>query len=942
VPGINLFPFCWQKTFLKKIISLNFLFKFFTLLLPGLIWLSAKAQEPALSLSDSTQTYSLAHHAAVLEDESGQMVLSQVLSPESANRFQTDLSRIRRGFLAKTCWIRFTLRNPLPVSQKWMLEETNPALNRIVFFMPSPENDGTFKAQPAGLDTPMEKRSVKSRYPTFAITLPAGAEQTFYLQKAVGSNLNFELKLRSAPVYQEKMETENLVYGLYYGIILIMVLYNFFLFLSIRDMSYLFYVFHISAFGLLQFFMNGFAFEYWVSLSVWWAGRAIPALTGVSSFLGVLFVMKFQHTRQVSPLFHKILWGEGILGLLVAVFSLIVPVTRWALVLASANGVVFALVVLASIAACWQNHYRPARYLLAAWLVFLVGILLLAFYTLGFLPYHFLTVNGMQIGSVLETFLLSLALGDRINLLQTEKNKAQVEMRQLEQQSRFKEQFLAHVSHEIRTPMNGIIGFARLLARSPLNTVQKNHVQNIQRSADNLLVIINDILDVTKIESGKMIFEEVDLHLPSLCNSLTDTMQFKVAEKSIGLRYRIDKNVPQTVLGDPVRVNQILLNLLSNSVKFTDKGFVELSIHLAEEQADTVRLRFDVSDTGIGIPADKLASIFESYTQASADTTRKYGGTGLGLTIVKQLTELQGGRIEVKSEAGTGSVFSVIIPFKKVAVVTETEFLVKESLTEMQEKISESNLPTAYILICEDNPVNQTLAVQTILESNPYIRIDLAENGRIGIERLLENDYDLILMDMQMPVLDGYETTLHIRSQLPEPKRSIPIIALTADVLLDNQRKILDSGMNDYIYKPFHAAELFLKMEKLNIKSLQPSADKVKFEVGTIRKTTMGNTEFMLELMNMFTDKMPQFVAEMQDFAEQKDWKNLSFISHKNKTLFVVMGMNDLHTQLVEIETMALIGEDSEELHNRVKTFCRQCEEVSKQISQEKGRLVAR
>ena len=901
------------------------------------------SQAAVLVLSEKENCYRMDDYLSVLIDKKNELGILTVSSPEFADKFTESYRTVSQGLTSDTYWVRFQINNPTDKNLVRLLQLSNADLEVIELYEektnPAQENPPPgFVIHRSGLSYPFEKREIRHFTTLFSLTLRPHFTHTFYLKLSSKSNLSFQTKLWETNRFYNQDRLETLFLGLYYGFVLVMVLYNLFLFFAVRDVSYLFYVLYISTFGLFQFMSNGLGYEYLMPTPSWWSLRIVPVLAGATGFFGCWFVKKFLHTATESPLFDKLLTGFALLGVAFALLALVLP-ERTSIALSSGYALVYVLLVLSAAVDGLRKHYRPARFMFIAWLAFLMGILMLALHILGVLPTNFVVVYSVQIGSALEVVLLSLALGDRINILQTEKLQAERDKIQMEQSKKFKDQFLAHVSHEIRTPMNAIIGFTRLLSRSPLNTIQKNHVQNIQRSADNLLVIINDILDVTKIESGRMQFEQVEVHLPTLCNALVDTMQFKVSEKNIALRYKINTGVPETVLGDPVRLNQILLNLLSNAVKFTEKGFVRLDIKFLEEKEGKTWLRFDVEDTGIGIPADRIDAIFESFTQASSDTTRRFGGTGLGLTIVKQLTELQGGKIEVSSRYGEGSVFSIIMGFAKASAEKKADPLPEKT---MAETVEENNIPTAYILLCDDNPVNQTLAIQTICEFNPYIRIDTAENGKMGIDRLLENDYDLILMDVQMPIMDGYETTRYIRREMPEPKRSIPIIALTADVLQDNQQKAFEVGMNDYIYKPFNASELFVKIEKLKIKSLKPSQEKARFEVGSIRKTAMGNSEFMLELMNMFTDKTPELLSDMRRFVSEKDWKSLSFIAHKNKMLFVVMGLTDLHKQLSDLEMASMREENTDEIPDLVFTFSRNCEEIARQITIEKARLVTR
>ncbi|MCW3077834.1 MAG: luxQ 1 [Bacteroidetes bacterium] len=380
-----------------------------------------------------------------------------------------------------------------------------------------------------------------------------------------------------------------------------------------------------------------------------------------------------------------------------------------------------------------------------------------------------------------------------------------------EQSRKVKEEFLANMSHEIRTPMNGIIGFARLLEDSPLTPAQKEYLGAIKTSGSNLLVIINEILDFSKLEAGKIVFEEVKIDLLQCVDSVIQMLQTKILKNKVILSQKMDPRIPQILLGDQVRLSQVLINLISNAIKFTEKGTIKVITQLLEEDEDCAEIEFRVQDTGIGIPAEKLDLIFESFSQASSNTTRKYGGTGLGLTITKKLVELQNGTIKVESEVNKGSTFIFTLRFKKHKNSECEDDNCQNS--DKQESESEStktelkSLSEIKILLVEDNTLNQLLATKVLQTWNTTP--DIASNGKIAIEKLKDNSYDLVLMDIQMPEMDGYETTRYIRSNI---STKLPIIAMTANAMVGEKEKCLEAGLNDCISKPFDLDDLYAKI----------------------------------------------------------------------------------------------------------------------------------
>lgn len=483
-----------------------------------------------------------------------------------------------------------------------------------------------------------------------------------------------------------------------------------------------------------------------------------------------------------------------------------------------------------------------------------------------------------------------------------------------------KEQFLTNMSHEIRTPMNGIIGFARILESTNLDNDQKQSVEAIKKASHNLMFIINDILDFSKIEANKMTFETVNFSLSKTVNSVIELLYPNAKEKKIKLLYDIDPDINDNLIGDPTKLSQILVNLVGNALKFTEKGYVEVVVtEMLETETDSL-IKFSVIDTGIGIPKDKIDSIFESFNQASNETTRKYGGTGLGLTITRKLVELQGGKITVESVVSKGSEFSFSLDYKKAQKGTANNTKLKNVA------IAPDFLKDIKILLVEDNELNQLLAVKVFGKWDK--QIDIADNGKIAIEKITNTDYDIILMDIQMPEMDGNELTNHIRTKMGE-KSTVPIIALTAHATLEEEKRCLQNGMNDYLSKPYDFNVLLEKLyQNLNknkgntIQSTElPTPEMITEKLINfkyLKDFAEGDDSFIKNMISIFLENTPETMAIILKSNKNDDIKTLKEEIHKLKSSISLLGISKASESIAiienEIETNPLSEKRKEEV----------------------------
>jgi len=501
-----------------------------------------------------------------------------------------------------------------------------------------------------------------------------------------------------------------------------------------------------------------------------------------------------------------------------------------------------------------------------------------------------------------------------------------------------KQQFLSNMSHEIRTPMNAIIGFTKVLLKSELTAKQKEYLSAIKMSGDALIVLINDILDLAKVDAGKMIFEKIPFKMETSISAMLHLFETKILEKNLKLVVDYDKAIPEVLVGDPVRLHQIILNLVSNAVKFTAKGKIYASVRLLSNNDDNASVQFSIKDTGIGIAEEKIGRIFENFQQASSGTSRLYGGTGLGLAIVKQLVESQGGTIQVTSKINAGSTFSFILNFQKTNEKAADEIIDEEFDEEIK------NLK---VLVVEDIPLNQLL-MKTLLDDFGFER-DIADNGRIAIEKLRSKAYDIILMDLQMPEMNGFEATDYIRNTMHS---DIPIIALTADVTTVDLDKCKYVGMNDYIAKPVDERILYSKIVGLvkkaavietiekEEKEVEEVVSNIKIkrciDLGYLNIRTKSNPTLMMEMISLYLEQTPPLISAMRKCLEEKNWEGLHTAVHKMIPSFAIVGINvDFENMARKVQDYAIAQLQADGIQDMVLQLGNICSQACKELEEE-------
>jgi len=513
------------------------------------------------------------------------------------------------------------------------------------------------------------------------------------------------------------------------------------------------------------------------------------------------------------------------------------------------------------------------------------------------------------------------------------KIKAETAVILAEDAMKSKQRFLSNMSHEIRTPLNAVVGFTNVLLKTKLSEKQNQYLAAIKLSGDTLTVLINDILDLAKVDAGKMTFEQMPFSIVESITSLMQLFETEIHGKSLKLVVDYDNNIPDILMGDPLRLHQIMLNLVSNAVKFTNIGKISVTIRILKENKNNATIKFSVADTGIGIAENKIADIFEDFQQASTSTARLYGGTGLGLSIAKQLITQQDGRIEVESKLDEGSTFSFTLNFKK----TTANFVIATVPDNTNHGIKNIR-----VLVVEDMALNQLL-MKTLLDDFEF-KCDIVENGQIAIEKLRNSEYDVILMDLQMPVMDGFEATKYIRQTM---KCNTGIIAITADVTTADLKKCKAVGMDDYISKPVDELLLYSKIANLYRKKKTATVNggrEVEKDIqdkytnlNYLSSRTKSNGKLMMQMISLYLEQTPPLIYAMRKSWEEADWEILQSSVHKLIPSFSIMGISadfeDMAKKVKDFAKTRLQTDGIETMVMKIEHVCtRACNELEEEL----------
>ena len=768
-----------------------------------------------------------------LVDEGGEATLSEIQQlPDDAFR-SSGPRGIALGFIKGAVWLRFEVLNRSVRDTVWLLQVTDPLLDDIQVYQEIA--GGQWRESRLGDHHSLSPDAVDALTPLLRVMPAPDQVTTYYLRIQSESSMLVDLRLLTAQQFYKVSMVSFLGYGAMFGIMVAMCLYNLFLFVSLRDTNYLLYVISITSTGLFLASLSGHAPRWlWPDYRPW-SEEIFQAIVAVTLVAGLAFCTRFLQARQYAPGLHKTIVVLMVLAALTVPLSALTGF-QFSIHLTGAVSAAAGTAGLVTAVACLLRGQRSARYYLVAWAGYCIGTVFTAARQHGFVDNSFVAVHGMELGSVLETVLISFALSDRYNEMKQAKERAQYEVAEsLRRMDRLKDEFLANTSHELRTPLQGIIGLAESMldgAAGRISEAAASNLSMIVNSGQRLASLVNDILDFSKMRTHELVLRKkaVDLRVAV---DVVMRLSAPLAEvKSLQLVNEVDSSVP-SVLADEDRLQQILHNLIGNAVKFTDSGSVRVR---AIDEGGQVRVQ--VIDTGPGIAARDRDRIFESFEQVEESATRVHGGTGLGLAVTRNLVQLHGGNIELESQVGQGSTFSFVLQAATAGEAEEAHPVMKEEEEQWQATrepehgrrpgralsvkamvaphIDDDGGPATSsddrirILVVDDEPVNQQVMLNHL--SLQHYEVLQADNGMRALELLAGGEkVDLVLLDVMMPKLSGFEVCREIRkTRLPT---QLPVVMVTARTQMADLKMGLQVGANDYITKPVAKGELLARIK---------------------------------------------------------------------------------------------------------------------------------
>ena len=710
------------------------------------------------------------------------------------------------GFSNDHYWMTFSLENQSSKFKQYYLETVRTITDIVNLYLV--DEDSNVAKQYSGDKMPFATKTIQHRKSIFDIGLEPNQKIQGYIHlKSDGEVVMLPMRLYPETNFFVLTYKEQVFYGFFYGILILACLIYLFFFFALKDKAFVYYALYVLFIALMQFSLDGFFHQYFTPQGGWLSNRAVLLTAFVSLFFFGKYGDTFLDLKKNSPLLHKTnkVFGFAIIvGLAALALS---PSFEYCYPLANAIGILVLLHMIVSLVVMKVKKIKVDPYFIIGISFLVLGFIVFILNNFNTIPNSFFTDNGAKFGIGLEIVFLSISMINRIRDLRMENEQNQMlALQRAEDMNEIKSSFLSNISHELRTPLNLIMGVATSLQENKEKENLEEKCKMLLSSSKNLLGYIEDILDFTEIEKGDQDLKEVPFNLKSTLSKVIELQEKKAKAKGLDFNTSISSALPTRIVGDKGKLVQILSHILDNAIKFTNQGSVAIDIDCKKDN-DHATLKFIIKDTGIGISKEKMSTIYESFTKKSFRDKREFSGLGLGLYIVKTYVDLQKGTVNLKNNANQGTICELNLGFE----IDEDQALASEKTKTAPSDIT---METGNILYVEDNKMNQTVVKLLFKKNWSNAKLTIANHGKEALEIMKEKHFDFILMDLQMPEMDGFETTSIIRKGEADCDPQIPIIVLTADNTSQTRKKIFELGANDLVTKPVNGPLLFAKINK--------------------------------------------------------------------------------------------------------------------------------
>ena len=742
-----------------------------------------------ITLHDHSAPLDIGGRIEILEDQSGQLSFDEVKS--SAAFAASDVSRPSFGFSSSVYWVRFRLAS-LSTIPDWFLQVRYPLLDYVDFYSPIPDQAGAYQRFSAGDLVPPESGKRTHTYVQFPL-LNDSRVRTYYLRVETQSSVIIDLRILNSQQLAEQTIREQYFQGAYFGLMSVMALYNFFVFLVIRDRSYLYYTGFIASTAIFQIALHGYASVHFWPSSIWW--NNVSNL--FAACLSIAFCGKFAQTfiqlkHYHRPLNTTLTW-LSLLAFVVSGLSLIIDYQLVVTLISLTGLAVVGISILAAVFA-WRKGSRPAGFYLIAWLVLLTFGILHILCILGILPTYPALENSVQIGGAVEAVMLSMGLADRINTLQREA------LQVANSANKIKDEFMSTITHELLTPVNGIKLSLDLLKQKEHSNESLQLIKTATESSTHLQNLIESMFNFVELRRGNARINSGTMELKWTLTSIYDYFDSTNNNASLQLSFTWDEHLPAVIVADEKKLTSVIIELMKNAFSFTQQGYIAISAERIS--GSTPQIKITIADSGKGISREKLKHIFGAFQQGDNSHLRVHGGLGIGLTMANDILKMMGSKLEIQSELNHGTTVAFKLPIQEPDDRTTPH---------PQSPTTGRTLAGTKILVAEDNPVNSQLICK-VLENAEFTPIAV-QNGEEALKILdREQDISAILMDCQMPVMDGFQATHSIRKH--RYYRNIPIIAITANISSEDHERCILSGMNAVLTKPVKRNQLEQTLQK--------------------------------------------------------------------------------------------------------------------------------